>query len=242
MHLDKICMCAYYDSMIQVQNLSKQFSGQILFENISFNMQPGERIGLVGRNGSGKSTLFKMILGELGPDSGEVVIPKNYSLGKLEQHISFSEKTVLEECTQVLKEDEKFDFYKAEKILTGLGFSEEDYHKDPRSFSGGYQIRINLCKSLLTKPNLLLLDEPTNYLDILSLRWLRRFLITFEGEVIIITHDRSFMDSVTTHTMGIYRQGLKKIKGNTSKFYEQLEQEDEIYQKTKENHDRKRSS
>src|SRR5690606_26045072 len=115
-----------------------------------------------------------------------------------------------------------------EKILSGLGFSQEDFQKDPKSFSGGYQIRINLCKCLLIEPDLLLLDEPTNYLDILSMRWLRSFLNTFSGEVILITHDRDFMDSVTNHTMGIYRNQLKKIKGSTSKYYEQLQIEDEI--------------
>src|SRR5690606_10667145 len=107
--------------------------------------------------------------------------------------------------------------------------------KDPGSFSGGYQIRINLCKCLLIEPDLLLLDEPTNYLDILSMRWLQSFLRTFPGEVLLITHDRDFMDSVTTHTMGIYRKGLKKIKGSTSKFYQQMMLEDEIYQKTRQN-------
>lgn len=227
--------------MLQVQNLSKQFSAQVLFENISFNLQAGERVGLVGRNGSGKSTLFKLILGELSPDSGEIILPKNYQVASLKQYIEFTQNTVLSECTQVLAQDEKYDFYKAEKILTGLGFSSSDMQKDPLSFSGGYQIRINLCKSLLTNPNLLLLDEPTNYLDIVSLRWLRQFLLSFSGEVIIITHDRAFMDSVTTHTMGIYRKGLKKIKGSTNKFYEQLEQEDEIYLKTKTNLDKKRA-
>lgn len=227
--------------MLKVQNLSKQYSGQILFEDVSFAMQPGEKLGLVGRNGSGKSTLFKMILGEEQGDTGEIILPKNYRMGKLEQHISFSKDTVLDECIQVLPEDQKFEFYRAEKILTGLGFTDDDFRKSPSSFSGGFQIRINLCKSLLTNPNILLLDEPTNYLDILSLRWLKRFLNSFPGEVIIITHDRDFMDSVCDHIMGIHRQRLKKIKGNTTKFYEQREQEEDIYQKTKENHDRKRA-
>src|SRR5690606_24132576 len=100
-----------------------------------------------------------------------------------------------------LSEEERYDIYKVEKILFGLGFTHQDLEKNPLSFSGGYQIRLNLAKLLIAKPNLLLLDEPTNYLDILSLRWLRTFLNSFDGEVIIITHDRDFMDSVTTHTM-----------------------------------------
>ena len=227
--------------MIQLSNINKQFAGQILFEDLSFNLSKGERVGLVGRNGSGKSTLFSIVLGRTSPDRGDVSIPNHYKIGHLEQHISFSKSTVLEECCQVLSGDQKFDYYRAEKILTGLGFSDEDMQKDPKSFSGGYQIRINLCKSLLTDPDLLLLDEPTNYLDILSLRWLRQFLNSFSGEVILITHDRSFMDSVTTHTMGIYRKKLKKVKGSTEKFYEQMILEDEIYEKTRLNQEKKKA-
>jgi ATP-binding cassette subfamily F protein 3 len=155
--------------MIQINALDKQFSGQILFEDLSFNLQKGERCGLVGRNGSGKSTLFSIILNQLTPDAGTVSIPKNYEIGHLEQHIHFTHKSVLAECGQVLKGDEAFNLYKAEKILFGLGFEKEDLDKDPKSFSGGYQIRINLCKSLLIEPDLLLLDEPTYYLDIVSL-------------------------------------------------------------------------
>lgn len=227
--------------MIQINSLYKQFSGQILFEDLSFNLQKGERCGLVGRNGSGKSTLFSIILDHQHPDKGDISIPKNYKLAHLEQHINFNKQTVLEECAQVLKGDEQFNTYKAEKILFGLGFTEDDLEKDPKSFSGGYQIRMNLCKSLLVEPNLLLLDEPTNYLDIVSLRWLKRFLNSFDGEVILITHDRDFMDSVTTHTMGLNRRQLKKIKGTTSKYYEQLIQEDEMYEKTRINQNKKRA-
>ena len=227
--------------MIQLSNIQKQFAGQVLFKDLSFNLGSRERIGLVGRNGSGKSTLFAMILGKLSPDGGEVSIPKNYKIGNLEQHIEFTKKTVLDECIQVLSGDAQFDFYKAEKILFGLGFTENDLEQDPHSFSGGYQIRINLCKALLTEPTLLLLDEPTNYLDIISLRWLRQFLRSFAGEVILITHDRNFMNSVTTHTMGIYRKKLKKVKGSTDKFYEQMIIEDEIHEKTRQNQEKKRA-
>jgi ATP-binding cassette subfamily F protein 3 len=227
--------------MIQINNISKQFSDQILFQDISFNIQPGERCGLIGRNGSGKSTIFSLILNKQSPDSGSISIPKGYKISTLEQHISFTKKTVLDECTQVLSAEFQYDYHKAEKILFGLGFTEDDLTKSPESFSGGFQIRINLCKALLTEPNLLLLDEPTNYLDILSLRWLRSFLRSFKGEVILITHDKSFMDSVTTHTMGIYRGQLKKIKGQTPKFHEQVVLEDEIYEKTRENNDKKRA-
>ena len=226
--------------MIQLTNLSKSFGGQTLFRDINLKVARNQKIGFVGRNGSGKSTLFKMILGEESWDSGDISIPKNYRIGALKQHLVFTEKTVREECALVLPEDEQWNFYKIEKLLFGLGFSEDDLDKDPLSFSGGYQIRINLVKLLATEPNMLLLDEPTNYLDILSLRWLRSFIREFDGEVILITHDRDFMDSVTTHTMGMQRKGLRLVQGDSHKYYATLEMEDETYEKTKANQDKKR--
>ena len=226
--------------MIQLTNLSKSFGGQSLFSDVNFKMQSQQKIGFVGRNGSGKSTLFKMILGEEPHDSGSISIPKNYRIGALKQHLVFTEPTVREECSLVLPEDEQWNFYKIEKLLFGLGFSEADLDKDPLSFSGGFQIRINLVKLLATEPNMLLLDEPTNYLDLPSLRWLKRFIREFDGEVILITHDRDFMDAVTTHTMGVQRKGLRLIVGDSHKYYATLEMEDETYEKTKANQDKKR--
>ncbi len=226
--------------MIQANQLTKGFGTQLLFENISFNMTRGERVGLVGRNGSGKTTLFKIILGEEHPDSGEIIYPKNYTIGTLKQHLHFTEKTILAECCLALKKEEEFDTYKVEKMLHGLGFKTEDFERAPSDFSGGYQIRLNIAKVLLGNPDCLLLDEPTNYLDIVSLRWLTRFLRNFQGEVIIITHDRGFMDAVTTHTMGIWRQKLVKIKGDSTKYHQQIILEEEVYEKTRQNTDKKR--
>ena len=226
--------------MIQLTNLAKSFGGQTLFKDVNLKLASNQKIGFVGRNGSGKSTLFKIILGEESYDSGDVSIPKNYMIGTLKQHLVFTEKSVREECALVLPEDEQWNFYKIEKLLFGLGFSEEDLDKDPLSFSGGYQIRINLVKLLATEPNMLLLDEPTNYLDLPSLRWLRGFIREFDGEVILITHDRDFMDSVTTHTMGVQRKGLRLVSGDSHKYYSTLEMEDETYEKTKANQDKKR--
>ncbi|MEA2048703.1 MAG: ABC-F family ATP-binding cassette domain-containing protein [Campylobacterota bacterium] len=226
--------------MIQLTNLSKSFGGQSLFKDVNLKIASNQKIGFVGRNGSGKSTLFKIILGEESYDSGDVSIPKNYMIGALRQHLVFTEKTVREECALVLPEDEQWNFYKVEKLLFGLGFTQEDLDKDPMSFSGGYQIRINLVKLLATEPNMLLLDEPTNYLDLPSLRWLKGFIREFEGEVILITHDRDFMDSVSTHTMGVQRKGLRLVAGDSYKYYATLEMEDETYEKTKANQDKKR--
>ena len=226
--------------MIQLTNLSKSFGGQTLFHNLNLKLSKGQKIGLIGRNGTGKSTLFKLILDEESYDDGEISIPKNYRIGTLRQHLEFTKPTVREECAQILSEEEQYHFYKVEKILFGLGFSTEDMEKDPLSFSGGYQIRINLAKLLATEPNMLLLDEPTNYLDILSLRWLKQFIREFEGEVILITHDREFMDAVTTHTMGIQRKELHIIQGDTKKYYETLALQDETYEKTRLNQEKKR--
>ena len=225
--------------MIQLQNISKNFATQELFSNLNFKLNASNRVGLVGRNGSGKSTLFKLILGEEAADEGEVIIPKNYKIGTLKQHLTFSEKTLREEAALALTEEMKYDTYRVEKILFGLGFVLEDLDKDPLSFSGGYQIRINLAKLLVTEPNLLLLDEPTNYLDIVSLRWLKDFLRSFDGEVILITHDRDFMDGVCTHTMGLVRKRIEIIPGNTHKFYEQLSANDELHAKQKIAQDKK---
>jgi ATP-binding cassette subfamily F protein 3 len=140
--------------MIQINNISKAFSGDVLLDEANFIIAPGEKIGLIGRNGSGKSTLFRMIQGIEPVDSGDIVIPKHYTIGALDQHIEFSKPTVLEECIQSLREEEQYDHYKAEKILSGLGFSDEDFHKDPYTFSGGYQVRISLTKALLKSPDL----------------------------------------------------------------------------------------
>ncbi|OIP56001.1 MAG: ABC transporter ATP-binding protein [Helicobacteraceae bacterium CG2_30_36_10] len=225
--------------MIQLVNISKSFSSQELFSNLNFKLNSGNRVGLVGRNGSGKSTLFKIILGEESPDSGDVIIPKGYKIGTLKQHLTFNETTLREEAALALEEEMKYDVYRVEKILFGLGFSQEDLEKNPLSFSGGYQIRINLAKLLVTEPNLLLLDEPTNYLDIVSLRWLKSFLRAFQGEVILITHNRDFMDSIVTHTMGIVRKGLAVVAGDTHKFYEQLQSNDELHAKQKVSQDKK---
>jgi ATP-binding cassette subfamily F protein 3 len=226
--------------MIQLTNLTKSFGGQTLFKELNLKVNSNQKIGLIGRNGTGKSTLFKIILDEESHDDGEVSIPKNYKIGTLKQHLVFTEPTVREECSLVLSEEEQYNFYKIEKILFGLGFTSEDLEKDPMSFSGGYQIRINLAKLLATEPNMLLLDEPTNYLDLLSLRWLKQFIRTFEGEVILITHDREFMDAVTTHTMGIQRKMLHMIQGSTKKYDETLALSDETYEKTRQNQEKKR--
>ena len=225
--------------MIELINISKSYPTSELYSDLNLRLNAGDKVGLVGRNGTGKSTLFKLILGEEQADSGEIATPKNYKIGALKQYFDFTEKTLVEETALALGEDDKYNIYKAEKILFGLGFSMEDLDKAPKSFSGGFQIRINLAKLLLSEPNMLLLDEPTNYLDILSIRWLKAFLKSFAGEVILITHDREFMDSVCTHTLGIIRKSAFMIQGSTKKFHDQLAANEEHYEKQKIAQDKK---
>ena len=227
--------------MLTVTNLTKTYGRQTLFDSISFSINPGERIGLTGRNGTGKTTLFRLILGEEEPDSGEIRIPNGYTIQYLSQHIHFTKNSVLEEACLDLKitDDGRDETYKVKSILSGLGFSPGEFHRNPHHLSGGFQVRLNLAKILASEPNLLLLDEPTNYLDIVSVRWLIQFLRIWKYELIIITHDRAFMNSVTTHTMGIHRQNIRKIAGSTEKLYQQILQDEEVYEKTRVNDERK---
>ncbi len=226
--------------MIRVKDLSISFSGNTVFSDASFIINGRERVGLIGRNGSGKSTFLKLILKQLEPDSGVVEIPRGYRIGHLEQHIHFTHETVLEEICSVLPEERDHEGWKGENILYGLGFTYDDLYKDPKKFSGGYQVKLNLAKLLLMEPQMLLLDEPTNYLDIHSIRWLKEFLLDWEGELILITHDRGFMDSVITHTIVIHRNAFKKVPGNTKGVREKIAQEEEIYEKTRVNEDKQR--
>ncbi|VFU13238.1 putative ABC transporter ATP-binding protein YheS [anaerobic digester metagenome] len=226
--------------MISAENLSKSYARQTLFDDVSFKINPRERVGLVGRNGHGKTTLLRMIVGEETPDAGQIVIPKGYRMGYVRQHLDFTEDTVLGEGMKGLLESQKGQHWKVEKVLAGLGFSQQDMQRSPYEFSGGYQVRLNLAKVLVSEPDLLLLDEPTNYLDITSIRWIERFLISWPHELLLITHDRTFMDRIVTHTMGIQRRKIRKIQGDTEKYYAQIAQDEEVYEKTRINDERKR--
>ena len=226
--------------MISVENITKSYGSYVLFEGAGFKINPKERVGLVGRNGHGKTTLFRLIKKEEFPDSGAIIIPKLYRIGCVEQHMEFTEDTVLKEGMKGLTENEKEHFWKVEKILAGLGFSQNDLNANPLDLSGGFQVRLNLAKVIVSEPDLLLLDEPTNYLDITSIRWVERFLVNWPRELMLITHDRGFMDKIVTHTLGIHRKKIRKIAGNTEKYYTQTAQDEEIYEKTRVNDDKRR--
>lgn len=226
--------------MIQATDISKSFGTQLLFAGASFQMDAKDRIGIVARNGHGKSTLFKLIMGHEYLDSGQILTPKNYKIGYLSQHITFSKNRLLDEACMGLPLGRQDEYWTAEKILMGLGFSVADLDKDPQLFSGGFQVRIQLAKTLLGEPNLLLLDEPTNYLDIVSIRWLEKFLTRWVGEMMIISHDLSFIDSICTHILGIHRQKFQKIAGTSEKYFSQISVSEEIHEKTRVNEEKKR--
>jgi ATP-binding cassette subfamily F protein 3 len=203
--------------MIVVDNLSKNYGKQALFDNISFKVNRRERVGVVGRNGHGKTTLVRMIAGLEEADSGSISMPRNYRIGYVEQHLDFKTDSVMDEAARGLSSDAVSELWRVEKVMAGLGFDKNDLNKHPSELSGGYQVRLNLAKVLLADYQMLLLDEPNNYLDITSIRWLERFLLAWPGELMLITHDRSFMDKVVTHVLGIHRRKARKISGDTGR-------------------------
>ena len=141
--------------MIRIKDLSISFAGNLLFSKANFNINAKEKIGLIGRNGTGKSTLFKLLNNQIEADSGFIEYSKNYHVGILEQHIKFTKDTIIDEVCTVLNADRQYEEWKGEKILSGLGFSEEEMLQDPNLFSGGFQIKINLANFFWLELNLL---------------------------------------------------------------------------------------
>jgi len=221
--------------MLTISDLKKQFGTRTLFDGASLVVNRGERIGLIGRNGYGKSTLLRIINGKEAADAGTIALDKEARAGVLEQYFDFKAESALKEAEQVLPllEGSYRETYLAEQILEGLGFDKALRGKPPKQLSGGFQIRLNLAKLLLSDPDLLLLDEPTNYLDIISVRWLEQFLLDWKGAAIIISHDRTFIDKVSTHIALIHRKQIRKSSGTTAKLYERIEEEEEIHEKTR---------
>ena len=233
--------------MLNIHNLSVSFGGEYLFEEISFRLNGGDRVGLIGKNGAGKSTLLKLLVKDMTYDSGTIAMEKDVRIGFLRQDIDFEQgRTVLEEAYQAFVEiktlelkldeinqqlvertDYESDSYsqliidlndvtehyeilggynyqgETEKILQGLGFNREDFDKKTDTFSGGWRMRIELAKLLLQSNDVLLLDEPTNHLDIESIIWLENFLTNYTGAVVIVSHDKMFLDNVTNRTIEI---------------------------------------
>ncbi|WP_167342242.1 ABC-F family ATP-binding cassette domain-containing protein [Nonlabens sp. SY33080] len=233
--------------MLNIHNLHVSFGGETLFQEITFRLNAGQRVGLIGKNGAGKSTLLKVVAGDLEYDEGQVAMEKGTSIGFLKQDIDFVQgRTVLEEAytafakaiqieaqlenineqlaTRTDYESEGYNqlmidlsdltheyeiiggyHYKGEteKILKGLGFQPEQFNKLTDELSGGWRMRIELAKLLLENHDILLLDEPTNHLDIESILWLEQFLQNYPGAVMIVSHDKMFLDNVTNRTIEI---------------------------------------
>ncbi|MFP4521836.1 MAG: ABC-F family ATP-binding cassette domain-containing protein [Fibrobacterota bacterium] len=225
--------------MLSVKNLNKSFGPQNIFKDAEFTLEPGEKAGIVGRNGQGKSTLLKIIAGREHADGGEVTMPRSFSAAYLTQDPEFSGGSVIEEAAAGLPDEYKNETWRTEKILSGLGFSENDFQRPVREFSGGFQVRINLAKLLSSGADILMLDEPTNYLDITSIRWLEQFLKRWKGELLLISHDRTFMDSIVDSVIGINRMRLIKTRGDTGKFYNKIAEEDKLAEAKRNNSEKK---
>jgi ATP-binding cassette subfamily F protein 3 len=264
--------------MISVSDLTVEFSGTALFNNISFLINPKDRIGLTGKNGAGKSTLLKVLSGKQEYSKGQVSLPKHATVGYLPQHMTVSDtKTVFNEALtafseilalereverlneeiatrtdydtdeymelihQMTESSERYNLLGGSSIhaniettLLGLGFNRSDFERSTAEFSGGWRMRIELAKVLLQKPNVLLLDEPTNHLDIESVQWFEEMLKVYEGAVVVVSHDKAFLDNLTNRTIEISMGKIYDYKVSYSKYLalreELLEQQKSAYE------------
>ncbi len=252
--------------VLQVNGLTKSFSGTDILENVRLEVQHRDRVALVGRNGAGKSTLLKIIAGEMTADSGDLIVPKDVKIGYLEQHSGIdSILSVWEEMMTVFEPlhimerrlrtlegqmadpavyDSPTDYervmteydalqidfkdsggYQYESdtrsVLHGMRFYPDDYEKSVNLLSGGQKTRLALAKMLLSKPDLLILDEPTNHLDIETLGWLEKYLVSYEGAILIVSHDRYFLDEIVTIVYEVSRRKVAKYTGNYSAYLDE---------------------
>ena len=250
--------------MITVNDISVQFGGTTLFNDVSFAINENDKIALMGKNGAGKSTLLKIIAGQSKPSTGNISAPKDAVVAYLPQHLLTTDgATVIEETSKAFGEifsmkaeideineqltvrtDYESDAYmkliervsdlsekfyaieevnyeaEVEKILIGLGFVREDFNRQTSEFSGGWRMRIELAKILLQKPDLILLDEPTNHMDIESIQWLEDFLINSAKAVVVISHDRAFVDTITNRTIEVTMGRIYDYKAKYSHYLE----------------------
>ena len=236
--------------MLTISQVTKAFAGRILFEDASLQVNRGDRVGLVGPNGAGKSTLFSLILGEASPDEGKISLEKSATVGFLPQeHAPAGEETVLELACAVSPEVAKaqrilkttpedsaehhdalhlFDEHggwqlepKAKRILAGLAFRESDFDRPAKTLSGGWVMRAHLARLLVQEPELLLLDEPTNHLDLESLVWFQEYLTNYPGAILMISHDREFLNQLVGSIIEIAHRRLNRYRGNWDSYVEQ---------------------
>ena len=190
--------------MVSVENISMEFSARPILNDITFLINKRDRVALIGKNGAGKTTLLRLIAGEEEPTSGRISKDKDLRIGYLPQHMIHNEGTTLrQEVDTVRDQDDPKSIGQMEKVLIGLGFQRTDFDRPCSEFSGGWRMRIELAKILLLKPDLLLLDEPTNHLDIESIQWLEQWLLQSGSAVLLVSHDRAFLDNVTNRTIEI---------------------------------------
>jgi ATP-binding cassette subfamily F protein 3 len=268
--------------MISANNISVYFGGQELFDKVSFMVNKGDRIGLVGKNGAGKSTLLRILSGEQSPNEGSISTPNESTLGYLRQDLEFEEgRTVQQEAELAFKEikelEEKINAINLEmsertdyesdaymqlitdlnelnerfgllggytiqsdmsQVLLGLGFQLDDFSRQTNEFSGGWRMRLELAKILLSKPDVLLLDEPTNHLDIESIVWLEGWLKSYSGAVVLVSHDRTFLDAVTNRTIDLILGKANDYKASYSKYIELRKDRQEKQIQSKKNQDK----
>jgi ATP-binding cassette subfamily F protein 3 len=255
--------------MLNLTNTSVSFGGRDLYKNISFQINPKDKIGIAGKNGAGKSTMLKLITGDQLPSSGQINITKSMTIGYLPQELNVdSQGAILSEVLAAnkrvfkinnrleainkeltVREDYESDAYmellnelsdlneellhhdgdnqlkEAELLLKGLGFEQKELQMPYASFSGGWKMRVELAKLLIQKPSIVLLDEPTNHLDIESIQWLEKYLKQYVGIILLISHDRKFLDNITNRTIELSNGKLYDYKCNYSKYLVLREEE-----------------
>jgi len=268
--------------MIAIDNVSLYFGAQNIFDGISFMINKGDKIGLVGKNGSGKSTLLKLLTNDLNPNEGSITSFKDIVIGYLEQDIDFQDRyTLIDEMRQVFNKIESYkknisdinqeisrrkDYesssyielinqltineealrmeggydtnLKISKVLKGLGFHEGEFDKPTSEFSGGWRMRIELAKILLQNPDVILLDEPTNHLDIVSIIWLEEWLKNYNGAILLVSHDRRFLDAITNRTIELSFAKINDYKSTYTKYIELRKDRQEKQQQAKKNQDK----
>lgn len=252
--------------VLSCKDISKSYGIQEVLKNVTFSINEGDKVGIIGGNGEGKSTLFKILSKEITQDDGEIFIDRNKTIGYLSQHVDLNlDNTIYSELNLVFKElldienrlhtlelkmaepyDENNDSYhqkvikdyttlqdlytnkggytykgEISRVLKGLGFLEEDFNKTISTLSGGQKTRVSLCKLLLKNPDILLLDEPTNHLDLEAIEWLEEYLKNYRGTVLVISHDRFFLDTVTNNTFEVINGHVNCYNVSYTKFFEQ---------------------